>query len=207
MENLHGQRPGNLQGRVDLRPLIDFTEFHHAVESYHSPIRPWHHALYDARAHRIAWFAYSAFVGISAVHSYEISNGNKNLTTQAKRFWLILAVVTMLGLLAVAPVWLLKGAARVAGIYDDTPAWFAIDKELLLPHHTSLLSWKTKRECSQSDKFSYLYGTVAYQFGGSITVICPVGITPGIGTENRCLTFQDQKITRAIPCEENSHSH
>ncbi|MDE1712006.1 3'-5' exoribonuclease (plasmid) [Chromobacterium amazonense] len=55
---LQNQRPVNLKGRVDLRPLIDSAEFHRAVENYHCDTKPWHHALHDARAHRTGWLAW-----------------------------------------------------------------------------------------------------------------------------------------------------
>lgn len=52
--------PPNLDRSVfDLRPLIDTTAFNDAVCRYHDqPNQPWHHALYDARAHRAGWFAW-----------------------------------------------------------------------------------------------------------------------------------------------------
>lgn len=52
--------PSNLDKSVfDLRPLIDTTVFGDAVCRYHE-IRgqSWHHALYDARAHRAGWMAW-----------------------------------------------------------------------------------------------------------------------------------------------------
>lgn len=55
---LDGQWPDNLQGWFDLRPLIDTGVFDHAVAKYHTPDRPWHHALYDAHAHRAGWMAW-----------------------------------------------------------------------------------------------------------------------------------------------------
>lgn len=43
----------------DLRGLIDTTVFHDSVCRYHEqPDCPWHHALYDARAHRAGWMAW-----------------------------------------------------------------------------------------------------------------------------------------------------
>lgn len=52
--------PRNLDKSVfDLRPLIDTTVYHDAVCRYHEqPGQPWHHALYDARAHRAGWMAW-----------------------------------------------------------------------------------------------------------------------------------------------------
>lgn len=50
--------PENITGWFDLRPLIDTSAFHGAVEKYHTMERPWHHALYDAQAHRIGWLAW-----------------------------------------------------------------------------------------------------------------------------------------------------
>lgn len=57
---LAGPWPANLSGWYDLRPLIDTTVFHSAVERYHNPDRPWHHALFDAQAHRAGWLAWMA---------------------------------------------------------------------------------------------------------------------------------------------------
>lgn len=55
-----GVNPGNVNSaRYDLRPLIDTTVFHRAVEQYHQQSdHPWHHALHDARAHRAGWLAW-----------------------------------------------------------------------------------------------------------------------------------------------------
>lgn len=51
--------PTNLAGWFDLRPLIDSTVFDQAVNAYHDQLdRPWHHALYDAHAHRAGWLAW-----------------------------------------------------------------------------------------------------------------------------------------------------
>lgn len=52
--------PVNLDKKVyDLRPLIDTTVFNNAVCCYHDqPNQPWHHALHDARAHRLGWLAW-----------------------------------------------------------------------------------------------------------------------------------------------------
>ncbi|OQS37145.1 hypothetical protein B0T40_09495 [Chromobacterium haemolyticum] len=55
---LAGEWPKNLTGWLDLRPMIDTTVFHQAVERYHTPDRPWHHALHDAHAHRAGWLAW-----------------------------------------------------------------------------------------------------------------------------------------------------
>lgn len=55
---LDGQWPNNLSGWFDLRPLIDTGIFNGAVERYHTETRPWHHALYDAQAHRAGWLAW-----------------------------------------------------------------------------------------------------------------------------------------------------
>ena len=51
-------RPKNLMERFDLRTLIDSSVFHHAVVRYHKEVGPWHHALYDAQAHRHGWLAW-----------------------------------------------------------------------------------------------------------------------------------------------------
>lgn len=52
--------PVNLGKSVyDLRPLIDTTVFNDAVCRYHDQLnQPWHHALHDARAHRVGWLAW-----------------------------------------------------------------------------------------------------------------------------------------------------
>lgn len=52
--------PENLDRAVmDLRSLIDTTVFNDAVVQYHEQRgRPWHHALEDARAHRVGWMAW-----------------------------------------------------------------------------------------------------------------------------------------------------
>lgn len=56
MDLLGGRPPNVTQEWFDLRPLIDTTAYHTAVCRYHSqPDQPWHHALHDARAHRIGW--------------------------------------------------------------------------------------------------------------------------------------------------------
>ena len=56
---LLGERPVNLiENWLDLRSLIDTTVYHNAVEAYHTPDKPWHHALHDAEAHRAGWLAW-----------------------------------------------------------------------------------------------------------------------------------------------------
>lgn len=55
---LDGEWPVNLTGWYDLRPLIDTGVFDRAVTHYHTPDRPWHHALHDAHAHRAGWMAW-----------------------------------------------------------------------------------------------------------------------------------------------------
>lgn len=56
---LGGAMPANIAGRFDLRALIDTTVFHQAVCAYHDRTgQPWHHALYDAHAHRAGWLAW-----------------------------------------------------------------------------------------------------------------------------------------------------
>lgn len=57
--SLLGERPANLMTSwLDLRPLIDTSVYHNAVEAFHTPERPWHHALHDAAAHRSAWLVW-----------------------------------------------------------------------------------------------------------------------------------------------------
>lgn len=61
LDALDGKKPGNVSGRFDLRSLVDNSTFHKAVCSYHEkPGHPWHHALHDARAHRMGWMAVMA---------------------------------------------------------------------------------------------------------------------------------------------------
>lgn len=55
---LQGKWPANLTNWFDLRPLIDTGVFDRAVAQYHTQARPWHHALYDAHAHRVGWLAW-----------------------------------------------------------------------------------------------------------------------------------------------------
>jgi len=55
---LDGQWPEKVQGWFDLRSLICTGVFDRAVAQYHTPDRPWHHALYDAQAHRAGWMAW-----------------------------------------------------------------------------------------------------------------------------------------------------
>ncbi|MDR3413583.1 MAG: 3'-5' exoribonuclease [Formivibrio sp.] len=52
---LDGEWPENLQGWFDFRPMIDVGIFNRAIAHYHTPDKPWHHALYDAQAHRAGW--------------------------------------------------------------------------------------------------------------------------------------------------------
>lgn len=59
-DTLDGEWPKNLAGWYDLRPLIDTGVFDRAVAQYHTKERPWHHALYDAHAHRAGWQAWMA---------------------------------------------------------------------------------------------------------------------------------------------------
>jgi len=55
---LDSRWPPNLTGWFDLRPLIDTGVFDRAVASFHTETRPWHHALFDAQAHRAGWLAW-----------------------------------------------------------------------------------------------------------------------------------------------------
>jgi len=57
---VHEGLPSNLNTSVfDLRPLIDTTAFNDAVYRYHEqPGCSWHHALHDARGHRMGWLAW-----------------------------------------------------------------------------------------------------------------------------------------------------
>lgn len=50
-----GDLPPNFAGWFDLRPCIDTGVFNRAVEEFHTKERPWHHALYDAQAHRAGY--------------------------------------------------------------------------------------------------------------------------------------------------------
>ncbi|WP_287880950.1 hypothetical protein [Aquitalea sp.] len=55
-----GDWPINLAGWLDLRPLMDSRAFNRAVARHHTKGRPWHHALFDAQAHRAGWLAWVA---------------------------------------------------------------------------------------------------------------------------------------------------
>ncbi|GHD80363.1 hypothetical protein ACFSQE_07445 [Vogesella fluminis] len=55
-----GEWPKNLTGWFDLRPLLDSEAFNRSVAQYHTKDRPWHHALFDAQAHRVGWLAWVA---------------------------------------------------------------------------------------------------------------------------------------------------
>lgn len=57
LDALGEMRPTNLRDRFDIRTLVDSTEFHRGVVRYHEQHGPWHHALHDARAHRMGWLA------------------------------------------------------------------------------------------------------------------------------------------------------
>lgn len=59
LDAMEGERPENLVGRYDLRALIDTTVFNHAATRFHNSQRPWHHALFDAQAHRAGWLAWA----------------------------------------------------------------------------------------------------------------------------------------------------
>ena len=54
---LDGEWPENLKGWFDFRPMIDVGIFNRTVAHYHTPDKPWHHALYDAQAHCAGWIA------------------------------------------------------------------------------------------------------------------------------------------------------
>jgi len=58
LDALDEMRPTNLKDRFDTRTLDDSTVFHRAVAWYHDHRGPWHHALHDARAHRMGWLAW-----------------------------------------------------------------------------------------------------------------------------------------------------
>lgn len=54
---LNGNRPTNVIGWLDLRPLADSPVFNAAMTRYHAAGKPWHHALHDACASRAGWLA------------------------------------------------------------------------------------------------------------------------------------------------------
>lgn len=59
LTDLFVERPLNLNaGWFDLRHLINTSIYHDAVCHYHDKYGPWHHALNDAKAHRIGWLAW-----------------------------------------------------------------------------------------------------------------------------------------------------
>lgn len=60
LDALDGDRPVNLTGYYDMRPLGESAVFNEAVCAYHAvPGQPWHHALHDAIAARIGWLAWT----------------------------------------------------------------------------------------------------------------------------------------------------
>lgn len=58
LDALGDVRPLNLTGRYDLREAMGTPRFQHAAVRYHEIEGPWHHALHDARAHRLGWLAW-----------------------------------------------------------------------------------------------------------------------------------------------------
>ncbi|MCW6635538.1 hypothetical protein, partial [Yersinia ruckeri] len=59
LTELFVDRPLNLNaGWFDLRHLINTSIYHAAVCHYHDKHGTWHHALNDAKAHRIGWLAW-----------------------------------------------------------------------------------------------------------------------------------------------------
>jgi len=61
LDALDGNRPDNLIGYYDLRPLGEETVFNQAMCAYHAePDRPWHHSFHDAKAARMGWLALQA---------------------------------------------------------------------------------------------------------------------------------------------------
>ncbi len=51
--------PANLEKRFfDLRPMVDTTVYDQAAQRHFSPVKPPHHALADAEAHRMGWLAW-----------------------------------------------------------------------------------------------------------------------------------------------------
>lgn len=56
-----GELPANIvRPHRNLRPLIDTIVYNRAACQYHSvPGQPWHHALHDAKAHRMGWLAWT----------------------------------------------------------------------------------------------------------------------------------------------------
>lgn len=59
---LDGEWPHNLRGWFDLRPAAENAIFKSAVMQYHTPDKPWHQALHDAKANRAAWLQASTSV-------------------------------------------------------------------------------------------------------------------------------------------------
>ncbi|MBB5190685.1 hypothetical protein HNQ50_001407 [Silvimonas terrae] len=55
---LDGEWPPNFADWLDLRCAMASTEFGRAMAAHHTPEKPWHHALYDAQAHRVGWLAW-----------------------------------------------------------------------------------------------------------------------------------------------------
>jgi hypothetical protein len=58
LDALDGEKPANLAGYLDIRPLGESAVFNDAICRYHAePGRPWHHAYHDAAAIRMGWLA------------------------------------------------------------------------------------------------------------------------------------------------------
>lgn len=53
-----GEWPQNIDGWFDLRPLTDTVVYNQAVAHYHTPSKPWHHAMHDSHANRAGWLAW-----------------------------------------------------------------------------------------------------------------------------------------------------
>jgi hypothetical protein len=62
MDALDGEWPDNFWGWFDLRPAVESAVFQLALAQYHTPDKPWHHALHDAQANRAGWLQVAASI-------------------------------------------------------------------------------------------------------------------------------------------------
>lgn len=68
---LGGGWPSNIIGYLDLRAAMESEIFQITATKDHSEQRPWHHALFDSKAHRAGWLAF-----VDAQHGCEVLSCN-----------------------------------------------------------------------------------------------------------------------------------
>lgn len=72
---LGGKLPANITHFYDMESLIQKPSFNKAASEYHRvPGQPWHHALHDARALRLGWFAWDRQSGNFGMRRYSLIN-------------------------------------------------------------------------------------------------------------------------------------